>query len=553
MLLERIEKENDIKELNHDPLKNLISLLNSGDKPVKLLVLNFLPNLRYLLHVNGLTNLPFWNLWDAILGIERTDGMPLGPESLEIPDDVRIVQGPWAMLGYRGNELAATLIGNSQGFVQTVENIESGKHFFDIYDDRGFKASTKYMDEDRLVRQDWFDEVGQCVLRYEPDAKVPVRILSNYDNFNHTEYASLDDVYLEFVNKKFANEFDPQADGLIASSGEMIRPLMLKIQRQMPVTYVLDHQGTVDSTDIKKLTPQIRGAASFVVPNYAIFEQFQLEVDERSQSHLELGYPYGADMRLGNSNEERQLIVYWNIGDANDDSNITNACNEFMDYYLKYENTGLIIATLDEDKARIVSSKILDKIIGQYDFLTEAEERENLDKILRNPNNATEVQNLVNQVRFRLWQEWQIEHPIKNGEMTVTVGEEAPSEKIDWERFATDIANVLIRVEPQDYQIFDDLSRARILVDMGEPYDARMQFNAISAGSPQINNVESPFVIDQENGWIVKEGHSLTQGLDFYLKKLGNWNVALVNTAKYMEQLEFRRQSDWWERRIHYE
>lgn len=172
------------------------------------------------------------------------------------------------------------------------------------------------MDEDRLVRQDWFDEVGQCVLRYEPDAKVPVRILSNYDNFNHTEYASLDDVYLEFVNKKFANEFDPQADGLIASSGEMIRPLMLKIQRQMPVTYVLDHQGTVDSTDIKKLTPQIRGAASFVVPNYAIFEQFQLEVDERSQSHLELGYPYGADMRLGNSNEERQLIVYWNIGDA---------------------------------------------------------------------------------------------------------------------------------------------------------------------------------------------------------------------------------------------
>ncbi|MEE6750558.1 accessory Sec system glycosyltransferase Asp1 [Pediococcus acidilactici] len=171
---------NDIKELNHDPLKNLISLLDSGDKPVKLLVLNFLPNLRYLLHVNGLTNLPLWNLWDAILGIERTDGIPLGPESVEIPDDVRIVQGPWAMLGYRGNELAVTLVGNDQGFVQTVENFEGGKHFFDIYDDRGFKASTKYMEEDRIIRQDWFDEVGQCVLRYEPDSKVPVRILSNW-------------------------------------------------------------------------------------------------------------------------------------------------------------------------------------------------------------------------------------------------------------------------------------------------------------------------------------------------------------------------------------
>lgn len=359
---------NDIKELNHDPLKNLISLLDSGDKPVKLLVLNFLPNLRYLLHVNGLTNLPFWNLWDAILGIERTDGIPLGPESVEIPDDVRIVQGPWAMLGYRGNELAVTLVGNDQGFVQTVENFEGGKHFFDIYDDRGFKASTKYMEEDRIIRQDWFDEVGQCVLRYEPDSKVPVRILSNYDNFNHTEYASLDDVYLEFVNKKFTNEFDSQKDGLIASSGEKIRPLMLKIQKQMPVTYLLDHQGTVDSTDIKKLTPQIRGAASFVVPNYALFEQFQLETDERSQGHLELGYPYGADMRLGNSNEERQLIIYWNIGDANDDASISNVCDELLNYYLKYENMGLIISTLDEGKANLISSAIINKIITQYIF-----------------------------------------------------------------------------------------------------------------------------------------------------------------------------------------
>ena len=72
-----------------------------------------------------------------------------------------------------------------------------------------------------------------------------------------------------------------------------------------------------------------------------------------------------------------------------------------MVYYLKCKNTNLNF-NADEDKARIVSSKILDKIIGQYDFLTEAEERETLDKILRNPNNATEVQNLVNRVKHRL-------------------------------------------------------------------------------------------------------------------------------------------------------
>lgn len=408
------------------------------------------------------------------------------------------------------------------------------------------------MVEDRVVQQDWFNEVGQCVLRYKPDEKTSVQILSNYDNFNHTEYASLDDVYLEFVNKKFANEFNSQTDGLIVSSSKKIRPLMIKIQKQMPVTYLFDHQGKVNSKDIQELVPQIRGTNSFVVPNYALFEQFQLETDERSQGHLELGYPYGAHMRLGNSNEERQLIIYWNIGDANEDASVVNVCDELMDYYLNSENIGLIISTLEEKKANIVAAKITRRILKQFDFLIE-EDGDALNKILRKSNNVKEVQSLINQIKIRLWKRWEIEHPVVNEKIVATIDDAPQSETIDWEKFTLTISSIAIREEPRDYQIFDDLARARILVDMGEPYDARMQFNAISAGIPQINKIESPFVIDRANGWIVKEGHSLTQGLEFYLGKLGNWNVALVNTAKYMEQLEFRRQADWWERRMHYE
>ncbi|MEE6725947.1 accessory Sec system protein Asp1, partial [Pediococcus acidilactici] len=83
---------------------------------------------------------------------------------------------------------------------------------------------------------------------------------------------------LEFVNKKFTNEFDSQKDGLIASSGEKIRPLMLKIQKQMPVTYLLDHQGTVDSTDIKKLTPQIRGQLALWFPIMHFLNNFSLKL-----------------------------------------------------------------------------------------------------------------------------------------------------------------------------------------------------------------------------------------------------------------------------------
>lgn len=544
---------NEIKELNHDPLKNLVSLLDDGGKPVKLMVLNFIPKLRYILHVNGLTNLPFWNLWDAILVIERIDGMPLGPESFEWPDDIRMVRGLHSMVGYRGNELAAETVKNPQGFIQTVKFLGSENNRFDIFDDRGFKVSTKYMIDDRVIKQEWFNEVGQRILRYEPDNEAPVKILSNFSNFKHSEYASLDDLFLEFVNKKFADEFDEKKDNLIASSSERIRSLMVKIQKQMPVAYLLDHQGKVSSEDIQKLVPQIEGSTNFVIPNYALFEQIQLKVSEPNQSHLDLGYPYGADMRLGNSNEERQLIIYWNIGDANDDQNVVETSNELMDYYLEHENMGLIVSTLKDSDADIVCSEVLKRIFAHYDFLDENEDRGNLNEILFNTNNEKEMQELLFKIWGRMRKEWELKHPVKDGKITVEKGEEPESEKIDWDSFKLVVSSILIRKNPRDYQIFDDLARTRIMVDMGDPYDARMQFNAISTGIPQINMVESPFVINRENGWIVTKEQSLSQGLDFYLKKLGNWNVALVNTAKYMEQLEFRRQSDWWERRMRYD
>ncbi len=544
---------NNIEELNRDPLKNVMSLLVDGDKPVKLLVLNFLPNLRYILHVNGLTNLPFWNLWDAILNIERTDGMPLGPESLEWPADIRTAQGTRSVVGYRGNKLAARVIGNEQGFIQAVEYLDDDIYHVDIYDDRGFKAATKYFKDDRLIKQIWFNEVGQCILRYEPQAEVTVKILSNYSNFDRAEYDSLDDLLMEFISKKFAKEFDERTDGVIASSNKRMRSLMIKMQKQIPITYLLDHPGKISSADIQELVPQMEGCSSFVIPNYAIFEQFQLEVNELCRAHLDLGYPYDADMRLGNSNEERKLIIYWNIGDTNEAQSVRDASDELLDYYLKHESTGLIISTLNNEMADQVFSIVLQKLLNRYDFLDGEKDWKIINKIMFNENNGKEMQKLIYRVKLRLWKAWEINHPIKDGEVTITVDEIPESQRIDWEQFVEDMSNVLFRVGSRDYQIFADLARARIVVDMGEPYDTRTQFNAISAGIPQIIKVESPFVIHCENGWIVKEGHSLTEGLDFYLGKLGNWNIALVNTAKYMEQLEFGRQSDWWERRMRYE
>lgn len=252
--------ENEVSELNRDLLKNLTNVFVGGKKSVKLAVLNFLPNLRYLLHVNGLTNYEYWNIWDAILGIERVDGMPLGPEALDLPQGVRLINAMTSMDAYEGSKLYARIIRSSEGYLSEVQFMNPQNRHTDVYDDRGFKVCTNYYENEEVVRQEWFNECNQLIVRYEPKAKVAVQILGNYSNFEKRQYKTLNKLLMEFVNSFFEEHFDPTQDRLIASTNLKIRPLMVEIQKRLPVTYLLDHLGPMDTTTVETLQPQIQGA-----------------------------------------------------------------------------------------------------------------------------------------------------------------------------------------------------------------------------------------------------------------------------------------------------
>ncbi|MEO4706840.1 accessory Sec system glycosyltransferase Asp1 [Pediococcus pentosaceus] len=92
------------------------------------------------------------------------------------------------------------------------------------------------------------------------------------------------------------------------------------------------------------------------------------------------------------------------------------------------------------------------------------------------------------------------------------LADSARFKKINWKKVMEDITETIIRVNSRDNEIYRNLARSRVLIDVGSPYNTRMQFNAISAGIPQIVNVDSPFIINRKNGWIINENRVSAKG-----------------------------------------
>jgi accessory secretory protein Asp1 len=526
----------EIKELTHDPLNSLINLLLEGNKEVKIAILNFLPNLRYILHENNLTDSDYWNVWDTILNIQRTDGMPLAPENLDLPNGAELIYSNNSISAYVDDVFYAKILVNEKGYVTEIQVDYNGERRTDIYDDRGFKIQSKYYQANTITQMDWFNEAGQKVIQYVESAELQIRIVAEQERFDREQYADIDDLLLEITSKMLQQEFQISNDIFIASTDASLKSLMLQIQNKIPLNYVYGHAGYLEETTINNFVPQIKGSSYFFVDNHYTLEQLQDVLDQDTQAHLKLGYPYGTAMRLGNSNEEKKLVVYWNAGETTVVENSKLTANLLIQYMIQHPDVTLLVETEKFNTANIIADEVVGYFTEKYRFISD-DQRSTVKSIIMAKNRNQLVRDFI----FKI--QGQVKQSAKSGEQF--------DQTVDWDEFLSNLNDFKITINSKSYEIFAALEKARILIDMGEPYDTLTQLNAISAGIPQINIAESPLVTDQRNGWVVTDQRTLIQGLDYFLGELGNWNRSLVDSVQYMEQFAKQRQADWWERKLY--
>lgn len=109
------------------------------------------------------------------------------------------------------------------------------------------------------------------------------------------------------------------------------------------------------------------------------------------------------------------------------------------------------------------------------------------------------------------------------------LGENQLEEEIEWK-----LSAVSFHRFTNENQIIASLDKARLVLDLSSLPHLYTQIASLSAGIPQLNAVESDYLVHQENGWLVHSQEELRQALTYYLEGLSNWNKSLVYTVQKM-------------------
>jgi accessory secretory protein Asp1 len=87
-----------------------------------------------------------------------------------------------------------------------------------------------------------------------------------------------------------------------------------------------------------------------------------------------------------------------------------------------------------------------------------------------------------------------------------------------------------------DEKLFKILHETRLVIDLGAKPDLFTQIAGISSGLPQINRVETDYVLAQKNGSLITELQELPGVLAYYLDSLRTWQEARVHSVQQMKR-----------------
>ena len=104
------------------------------------------------------------------------------------------------------------------------------------------------------------------------------------------------------------------------------------------------------------------------------------------------------------------------------------------------------------------------------------------------------------------------------------------------EEIVKDKQRISVKIVRSEEEIITLLKKVRVVIDVSEEPNLFTQIAAISAGIPQINIVNSSYVKHLKNGWILKHLEEIEESIEFYTRKLSEWNKALIYS---IEQINY--------------
>lgn len=456
-----------------------LRMFYANQEKCQLLLLNYMPNLRYYTHRYDLLEIPTWSAFDEMQGIEEVSQKMLDFLNLNWPKGIEFIYSPFLVIARLQGRLYAKLEFGEEGQLTWIDRFEEEQFTHRlVFDDRGFLSSILYFREGREYYQDYLGLDGQWQLReylLEGDRHVEIAPVARA-RFLHTQYASIEEVILEKVHFHLKKA---QEGTLIVAADKRHRSIVQQVRGSHRFILSFFTNRMELRADDQELQDWLEDADLIIADSIKATDALA----GLTMSPVQHQPLYDTRLSLGKSQRIKELIVYFLIDHISNET-LLQALSSLVGVMETNRHIHLELIT--------------------YETNTQVrEERSDLIK---------EFMKEQGKPYFRLEEDQQ--------EMFEIIGETAEQSRVN------------ISVIHSENDIIQALDTARLVIDLSEEPNLYTQIAAISAGIPQINLSKTEFVEHKRNGYLLSDMSQLDQALLYYLDGLKNWNESLIYSIR---------------------
>lgn len=465
--------------MEFDDTVNQLRMFHKEEENIKLIVLNYSPNLRSFLHRQDLLEIDYYSIFDNIQQIKTNNIANINYKDFNWGDNIEYIYTPFLVIVNKNNKLYAHIDFSNEGniiYISFFDNNKITKKY--IFDDRGFISSISYFDKEEELYRDYLNEKGIWVIRENIINFGVVEINPLFkDNFKKDNYNSMEELIFEKLEaylEKSSNE-----DTILIAADEKHNELVANANKKANLVFSFFE----DRFKMPDYLPNyLRKANLFIADNE--FTQKSLISNLSKYDLVKNVYhitPYDTRLRLGLSQRKKELIIY------------------------------LLVDTIDQNDLKQVISIIFKAMLdNKYINLT-------LGTYEKNGYKENDIGEIVNSIVYNN-EDFQ--------DCIVFQQEKDNRAENQLEEELTD--NVKLKVINSEVDLIKELEYVRLIVDLGQKPDLFTQIAGISAGIPQVNRVSTSYVDHKKNGYVISRNEQLEPAINYYFEGLSNWNKSLV-------------------------
>lgn len=489
-------------KLEFDDTFNQIRLLDRQGLSTCLLILAYQPHLRYFLHRHGVLEGEVYSIFDEMQDITNITPQVLNIKDIEWDKDCEFIYSPFTIIVQKNGQRYAQIEHGVEGFISDIQYFDTQGQMIEHYimDDRGLVSSVIYYQDNYPSYQDYLNSEGIWQFReyLQEDGRVEINPIFSF-RFNSRRYSDMGQLVAEFFSKRLENVKE-SSDLFIVPSDSRHNDFVLDRLPEVNSKILSLFIGRNSKENMKDLLGPISKVDLVLVDREDSLESLQNLYPDKQNLFKHLS-PFDTRLRLGKSQTKKESIIFYQLNFEEEVDK--EGLFQILSFLAETKDTEVIFCAFaaNNDQMERVTA-IIQEIIAEK-FPTESFEKAVDFEGAENPLKENAQQTL----RYRL----------------LNINDEL--------------------------EMIKTLEYVRLIVDLNPQPHLYTQIAGISAGIPQVNQVETVYVDHLKNGYLLSNTTEFKKAAHYYLDTLKEWNQSLIYSIEKIKEhtgQKFVEKLDYW-------